>query len=108
MPDAAQFTLNLFDSTALGSTMETPKTWEPFEASAEPELDTSASSAAPQSRGTNFQLKGDRRLARGWHARAKDNIAASEFRLDWEDIGRDLAEAVTPAEYATLQRATQL
>ena len=38
MPDAAQFTLNLFDSTALGSTMEAPKTWEPSEASAEPEL----------------------------------------------------------------------
>lgn len=150
MPDAAQFTLSLFDFTALGSAIEAPKTWEPSEALPEPELDTSSPAAVPQSRGSNFQLKGDRGLARGWHARAKDNIAAirlskeleasgrtptiaeqeklirftgfgatelaqncfplpgqSEFRPGWEEIGRDLAEAVSPAEYAALQRATQ-
>ena len=31
----------------------------------------------------------------------------SDFRAGWEAIGRALAEAVSPAEYAALQRATQ-
>ena len=31
----------------------------------------------------------------------------SDFRPSWEAIGRALAEAVSPAEYAALQRATQ-
>ncbi len=33
---------------------------------------------------------------------------ATEFRPGWEAIGRALAENVTQAEYAALQRATQL
>ena len=32
---------------------------------------------------------------------------ATGYRDGWEAIGRDLADAVTPAEYAALQRATQ-
>ena len=100
--------------------------------------------------GSNYILDGDRALARGWAARARDNIAAirlskeieaagraptseeqakllrfvgfgatelaqncfplpgaTGYRDGWEAIGRDLADAVTPAEYAALQRATQ-
>ena len=101
-------------------------------------------------RGSNFHLDADRNLARGWPARARDNIAAitlskelegsgrtptsdeqdqllrfigfgatelaqncfrrpgeTEFRPDWQEIGAALEVAVTPEEYAALQRATQ-
>ena len=104
----------------------------------------------PVANGSNYVLDGDRALARGWAARARDNIAAirlskeieaagraptseeqaqllrfvgfgatelaqncfplpgaTGYRDGWEAIGRDLADAVTPAEYAALQRATQ-
>ena len=104
----------------------------------------------PAARGSNFHLDGDRTLARGWPARARDNIAAitpvegagtigpgtdpdeqaqllrftgfgatdlaqncfrrpgeDEFRPDWQEIGAALEAAVTPEEYAALQRATQ-
>ena len=103
--------------------------------------------AAP---GANLYLDSDRALARGWPARARDNLAAirlskeleasgrtptaeeqnlllrfvgfgatelaqncfplpgaSTFRDGWEATGRELAELVTPEEYAALQRATQ-
>ena len=109
-----------------------------------------AAPAHPVARGSNFHLDGDRDLARGWAARARDNIAAiglskvleqsgrapttdeqaqllrfigfgatelaqncfrrpgeDEFRPDWQEIGAALEAAVTPEEYAALQRATQ-
>ena len=112
--------------------------------------DTPPPAADPVARGSNFHLAGDRELARGWPARARDNIAAiglskmleqsgraptadeqaqllrftgfgaselaqncfrrpgeDEFRPDWQDIGAALEAAVTPEEYAALQRATQ-
>jgi adenine-specific DNA methylase len=152
MPDAAQDTLGLFDNTALGWTVETPRA-EPqpaTPASTEPDAVSAREEAAPPVRGKNFDLEGDRSLARGWTARARDNIAAirlskeieasgraptpeeqarllrfvgfgatelaqncfplpgaADFRTGWEEIGSALAEAVSPAEYATLQRATQ-
>ena len=80
MPDAAQYTLDtlgLFDSTALGWTLDTPKA-----AAAEPlhHDDTDAVPVSPSAAttvpGTNFYLDSDRALARGWPARARDNIAA--------------------------------
>ena len=152
MPDAAQDTLGLFDNTALGWTVETPRA-EPqpaTPASTEPDTESAREEAVPPVRGKNFYLEGDRSLARGWTARARDNIAAirlskeleesgraptaeeqarllrfvgfgatelaqncfplpggSDFRPGWEAIARALAEAVSPAEYAALQRATQ-
>ena len=112
--------------------------------------DTCSPAADPVARGSNFHLTGDRALARGWPARARDNIAAitlskaleqsgraptadeqaqllrfigfgaselaqncfrrpgeDEFRSGWQEIGTALEAAVTPDEYAALQRATQ-
>lgn len=160
MPDTADDTLGLFDNTALGWTVETPRA-EPEPATptpTAPDAESSQQEAAPSVRGKNFYLEGDRGLRRGWTTRASDNVAAirlskeleacpgprsgesgraptaeeqarllrfvgfgatelaqscfplpgsSDFRPGWEAIGRALAEAVCPAEYAALQRATQ-
>ncbi|MEO8714804.1 MAG: helicase-related protein [Acetobacteraceae bacterium] len=174
MPDASQSTLGLFgkhslcDDTALGWTIDTPKPPPVIEVAddedEDPELaqPTASPAAAP-----NFYLDATRGLARGWPARARDNIAAIKlskdletsgraptpdeqaallrfvgfgatelaqnafpppgegrqgsageagggptggetgFRPGWEEIGQSLAHAVTDAEYAALQRATQ-
>ncbi|WP_339761726.1 DEAD/DEAH box helicase family protein [uncultured Hoeflea sp.] len=104
---------------------------------------------APE-RGSNFHLSGNRDLAKGWKARARDNldaislaaaIAAEDrpathdeqarlirftgfgasdlakaiftrpgdggFRKGWEELGQDLQEAVSKADYASLARCTQ-
>jgi SAM-dependent methyltransferase len=161
MSDTSSFTLGLFDNTALSS-------WNhhPLQAAADADeadqADTSdavdadedgdmpAPATDPAARGTNFYPVADRELARGWAARARDNIAAiclskaleqsgraptpdeqarllrftgfgatelaqncfcrpgeAEFRPNWEEVGTALEEAVTPEEYAALQRATQ-
>jgi N12 class adenine-specific DNA methylase/adenine-specific DNA methylase len=158
MPNDTDFTLGLFDNTALSNW--SPHTLlavtEPDETDlddtddAEQDGDTSLSPADSIARGSNFYLAGDRDLARGWPARARDNIAAitlskdleqsgraptadeqaqllrfigfgatelaqncfrrpgeDEFRPAWQDIGAALEAAVTPEEYAALQRATQ-
>ena len=152
MADAAQDTLGLFDNTTLGWTIETPpaQPQPATPASTERDAESAREEAAPLVRGKNFCLEGDRGLARGWTARAGDNIAAirlsneleqssraptaeeqarllrfvgfgatelaqncfplpggSGFRPAWAVIGSALAEAVSPAEYAALQRATQ-
>ena len=46
--------------------------------------------AAPdtKARGRNFMLTGDRDLARGWTARARDNIAAIRLATELESAGR--------------------
>ena len=153
MPDASQFTHGLFDTTALGCTVTTPAADpEPIEAAIadNDDDDPSPPSPSPRALGSNYHLVTDRGLARGWPARAKENLVAmrlskeleasgraptsdeqaallrfvgfgaselaqncfplpgaAEFRPGWEELGRELAEAVTPAEYAALQRATQ-
>ena len=78
MPDAAQDTFGLFDSTALGWTVDAPPTEAkpPAPASAEPDAESAEQGKAPKARGKNFHLESDRSLARGWTARARDNIAA--------------------------------
>ncbi len=156
------FTLGLFDSTALSGWSPAGPTpaWDsdasdeqdanPAEHAANGDTPASVPRAGPVRRGRNLHLSGDRALARGWPARARDNIAAirlsktleqtdraptpdeqarllrfigfgatdlaqncfrrpgeEAFRPGWEDIGADLEAAVTPAEYAALQRATQ-
>ena len=110
MPSDTEFTHSLFDNTALSD-------WNPrtLQAVAEPaevdETDTDAdgldedgdtppSPAAPAPRGSNFHLTGDRALARGWPARARDNIAAITLSKALEQSGR----APTPDEQAQLLR----
>lgn len=158
MPIDTEFTLSLFDNTAPSSW--TPRTsqavGDPSEIDQSEVDDADEDSNTPQASadqappGSNFHLAGDRELARGWPARARDNIAAislskaleesgraptadeqaqllrfvgfgaselaqncfrrpgeDAFRLDWQDIGTALEAAVTLAEYAALQRATQ-
>src|ERR1700722_73283 len=158
MPNDTDFTLSLFDNTALSSwnSQTLQAVTEPVETDlnnaddADQDGEAPPPSADPVARGNNFHLEGDRALARGWPARARDNIAAinlskeleqsgraptadeqeqllrfigfgatelaqncfrrpgeDEFRPDWQDIGAALEAAVTPDEYAALQRATQ-
>jgi len=100
MPDAAQYTLGLFDSSALGWTVPTP-TAGPAPANADADDEPHAPAApAPPERGLNYALSGDRRLARGWPARARDNIAAIRLSRELEDAGR----APTAAEQERLMR----
>ena len=103
MPDAAQYTLGLFDTSALGWTVDIPRATAP---SPEPILpvhdsidDTRVGIARPL-RGTNYALGGDRPLARGWPARARDNIRAITLSKEIEDSGR----APTRDEQAELLR----
>jgi len=158
MPNDTEFTLSLFDNTALtGWSPDTlPAVAEPDEVDeadtddADQDGDTSLPAADAVVRGSNFHLDNDRNLSRGWPNRARDNIAAiilskaleqsgrpptadeqaqllcftgfgasdlaqncfrrpgeDEFRPGWQEIGAALEAAVTPDEYAALQRATQ-
>ena len=93
MPDAAQFTLNLFNSTALGWTVDLPsrKTGTgnapPSPPHHEPD-ETTAPNPARDSRGANFALASERQLARGWPARARDNIDAIRLSKEIDETGR--------------------
>jgi len=156
--DDSDFTLSLFDDTPLsGWTHHEPpigaNSYGAIEADADGDRedgDVAPPVTAPAKRGSNFHLAGDRALAGGWQARARDNIAAiglskmleqtgraptpdeqaqllrfvgfgaselaqncfrrpgeNAFRPEWQEIGATLEAAVTPEEYAALQRATQ-
>jgi hypothetical protein len=157
MPNDTDFTLGLFDATALSSwsphtirTVTEPDGPDADEADERDDGDTALPATDPVARGRNFHLTGERDLARGWPARARDNIAAivlskdleqtgrvptadeqarllrftgfgatdlaqtcfrrpgeEDFRPGWQEIAAALEAAVTPAEYAALQRATQ-
>ncbi|MGD0108992.1 MAG: hypothetical protein ABSC06_33915, partial [Rhodopila sp.] len=174
MPTDTEFTLSLFDNTpsagipsanadgTLASSALSGWNSHARQAAVEPdETDPDDADNAdrdgdtrpppdPAARGSNFRLVGDRDLARGWPARARDNIAAiilskdleqsgraptedeqaqllrftgfgatdlaqncfrrpgeDDFRPGWQEIGAALEAAVTPEEYAALQRATQ-
>ena len=161
IPPAAsrEFTHSLFDTVgSSGWYPHTPATASDAPAADETNADDGIGegddmpppASDPAVRGSNFHLDGDRTLARGWPARARDNIAAiglskaleqsgrapspdeqaqllrftgfgatdlaqncfrrpgeDEFRPEWQDIGAALETAVTPEEYAALQRATQ-
>ena len=101
MPDAAQYTFGLFDSSALGWTVPTPTASPVVSAEADADDEPHAPAALPpQERGVNFALAGDRQLARGWPARARDNIAAIRLSKELEDSGR----APTAAEQERLLR----
>jgi N12 class adenine-specific DNA methylase/adenine-specific DNA methylase len=161
------FTIDLFGNTALSSglglgvtafagdfTVESnddddsePPT--PAPVFARPPVDRPAS-AVSRMQGANFYLAGDRALAKGWKARARDNIAAirlaaeiaaddrpasaeeqarlvrftgfgasdlangvfrrpgeTTFHESWEELGAELQDAVSEADYASLARCTQ-
>jgi predicted RNA methylase len=103
MPDAAQYTLGLFDTSALGWTVDIPRATaaspEPIPPVHDSIDDTRVGTARPL-RGTNCALGGDRPLARGWPARARDNIRAITLSKEIEDSGR----APTRDEQAELLR----
>jgi N12 class adenine-specific DNA methylase/adenine-specific DNA methylase len=90
MPDAAQFTLRLFDNSALGWTLDAPqpRTEPPPETVAASDDAETSSETTPRVLGTNYALDGERRLARGWAARARDNLAAIQLSKDLETSGR--------------------
>jgi len=113
------FTLNLFGNTALSSGLSLGVTAFAGDFEADPRDDdpdptTPAPARAPAStgltaraklsseRGANFHLDGDRHLARGWKARARDNIAAIRLAAEIEADAR----AATPAEQEMLIRFT--
>lgn len=110
MTDTDSFTLGLFDSTALSGWI--PATPTPAWVSDETDeqdtnsnehttnINTSSPIASPAPRGRNFHLSGDRDLARGWPARARDNIAAILLSKALEQADR----APTPEEQARLLR----
>src|SRR6516164_10064999 len=102
MPDTAHDTLGLFDNTALGWTVETPRAeaQPATRASTEPDAESAREETAPPVRDKNFYLEGDRSLARGWTARARDNIAAIRLSKELEESGR----APTTEEQARLLR----
>jgi hypothetical protein len=154
-PDNSELTHGLFDSTALPgwtshALQAVADSYEADKSDNDQHDDTPPPAAVPIARGRNFQLAGDRGLARGWPARARDNVAAivlskaleqsgraptpeeqaqllrfigfgatelaqncfrrpgeTDFGPHWQAIGATLEAAVTPEEYAALQRATQ-
>ena len=105
MPDASQFTLGLFDNTALGWTVRTPQA-DPEPSSADPEPDDADDALVQETAtaplGANFYLDSDRALARGWPARARDNLAAIRLSKAIELAGR----APTADEQARMLRFT--
>jgi N12 class adenine-specific DNA methylase/adenine-specific DNA methylase len=153
--DTSAFTLNLFDNSPLSgwtqhAMPDAADTDACDPANDDDDSDTPPPATTPAARGSNFYPAADRELARGWPARARDNIAAislskaleqsgraptpdeqaqllrfvgfgatelaqscfrrpgeDDFRSDWQEIGAALEAAVTPEEYAALQRATQ-
>ena len=162
MPDASRFTLSLFDANSaaglaldgaggnLAGSILARDVPLPAAKDREDGDEQPVPQPAGKPRGTNFHLDSDRALARGWPARARDNIAAitlskeleqsgraatadeqarllrfigfgasdlaqncfrrpgeDAFRAGWEETGAALEAAVTPEEYAALQRATQ-
>lgn len=102
MTQASQFTLGLFDSTGLGWSIHTPKPeaviYDTDDTDAETETTTGSGAAEPVA--SNFYLDADRRLARGWTARARDNLVAIQLSKELEANGR----TPTPDEQATLLR----
>ena len=108
MPSDTEFTLSLFDNTALSSWTDhaRPTVADADEADraiiydaaddAEDDGDTPPPPADPIARGSNFRLAGTRELARGWPARARDNVTAIVLSKELEQSGR----APTPDEQA--------
>jgi N12 class adenine-specific DNA methylase/adenine-specific DNA methylase len=111
MQDAAQFSLGLFQETALGWTLDTPpgtpaRVTVPITASDDDDGNREDADDAPPPSGSvaaparNFHLAGERSLARGWPARARDNVFAIRLSKELEATGR----SPTPDEQEKLLR----
>ncbi|MGI4745507.1 MAG: hypothetical protein ACRYFY_05610 [Janthinobacterium lividum] len=99
---ASQLTLGLFDSTALGGSLGLPLGGSSLSFRDD---DDHAASAVPETMrvpAVNFRLDGDRGLAKGWKARAADNLAAIKLLAVLEQDDR----AATPVEQERLARFT--
>ena len=93
MPDSFLFTPGLFDSTAIGTsflpTATPPSPDAAITAGAGEDDDGAEEPGADKPadpRGTNFHLAADRALARGWLARARDNLAAAMDDVYMADV----------------------
>jgi N12 class adenine-specific DNA methylase len=105
MPNDTEFTHNLFDNTALSSwNSPTLHAVTPLHEIADVDEadDSPPPPYEPAARGSNFHLDGNRALARGWPARARDNIAAIRLSKLLEQSGR----APTGDEQSLLLRFT--
>jgi N12 class adenine-specific DNA methylase len=102
--NSAQLTLSLFDSTSLsgGLTLDGRDLPMGHFAMSDDVVEDEAPAPPPNSRpkATNFRLDGDRVLARGWKARAIDNLAAMRLAAQIETEARP----ATPDEQQTLSR----
>jgi len=112
------FTIDLFGNTALSSGFDLGVTafgsivddvadddHEPDPSSPAPAMPAPKETVAsrprdPETRGSNFYLASDRKLAKGWKDRARDNIAAIRLAADIEKDER----AATPEEQERLVR----
>lgn len=99
---AHQLTLSLFDSTSLstGLTLDGGDRHAPIDARDDRDDDPPAIVTPPSTPAHDFSLRGDRALARGWKARAADNLAAIRLALDIEAEKR----SATPDEQEILSR----
>jgi N12 class adenine-specific DNA methylase len=93
--DTDPFTLSLFDNTASPDrnhhtppTSSNTREADETEDDSDEDVDAPALVIDPVARGGNFHLDGDRNLARGWAARARDNIAAINLSKVLEQSGR--------------------
>jgi hypothetical protein len=110
MPNDTDFTLSLFDNTALSGwhshaphAVTEPDETGPDDAEDADQDGNPPSPATDQvARGNNFHLAGDQDLARGWPARSRDNITAITLSKALEQSGR----APTAEEQAQLLRFT--
>ena len=106
--DTNQLTLSFLDTTSLsagGLTLDagynSPRT-PPSPAEPPDDEPAPASPSPPAIPARNFHLVGDRSLARGWKARAADNLASMRLALQIEDEKRN----ATPDEQEILCRFT--
>lgn len=99
---ASQLTLGLFDSTALGGSLGMPNSGGSF-SFRDADDDIAEPVVMPEVArvpAVNFRLSGDRGLAKGWKARAADNIAAVRLLQQLEQDER----AATHEEQVRLAR----
>ena len=82
MPNDTEFTLSLFDNTALPGWTQHARLDAADTDECDPANDDDDDSDTPPpaptqaARGSSYYLAGDRELARGWPARARDNSDA--------------------------------